>query len=316
MPKESINIIFRVSLPPRRFRWTDQEGEKWTRDLTRDGAWDRATEPPWLLHEPGQNASPDTERVVNYSSAKLYRDFLSLAKHTRSTKEALGEAVVRFADRYGFLGEPFSLLRPETPAPGSLATSRAFLLAAPAQAEPLRFWGREVQTFYELDDLAQLLYAKDIDALHKRIVWDREREEVRYVHDGNFRWTRKPIATKERHSVRYERLQTAQAFDRTWTYLSLELNKRLTSPLAVAVPSDPRRPAVAYPRALLDALYFRLYAKAANIEWQSLCDWCGAPLPLDATARRRFCETTECKNHWHNRERGIKRAQMRSGTTD
>jgi hypothetical protein len=195
-----------------------------------------------------------------------------------------------------------------------MATSGWVLLEAPAQAEALNFWAREVQAFYELDDLARLLYPKDIDGLRKRIVWDQENGEVRYIYAGNYRWTRKPIATKERHPVRYERLQAAQVFDHAWTYLSLELNKRLKNSLAVSIPSDPRRLGVAHPRTLLDALYLRLYAKAANIEWQGHCDWCGDPLPPDATSRRRFCENKQCHNYWHNRERGIKRAQLRAST--
>jgi hypothetical protein len=311
MPKESIDISFRVSFPARRFYWTDEEGQKWTRG----DAENSNPDPPWLVSEPSDKASPDAERVVDRSSARLYRDFLSLAKHTRTMKAAFGAAVVRFADRYDFLGEPFPLYRSLDPAPGSMAISRSALLVAPAWAEALNFWGREVQAFYELDGLAQLLHAKDIDGLRKRIVWDQDNEEVRYAHSGNFRWTRKPIATKDRHPVRYERLRTAQTFDRAWTYLSLELNKRLTSPLAVSVPSDPRRLGIAHPRTLLDALYLRLYAKAANIEWQGHCDWCGNPLPPDATARRRFCADTQCRNQWHTRERGMKRAQVRVATT-
>ena len=139
---------------------------------------------------------------------------------------------------------------------------------------------------------------------------------MQYVHKGKFRRVRKPIAVKSRHPVRYERLQTTQVFDRAWTYFSVELNSRLTTPLLVQVPSNPKHLATAHPRTLLDALYLRLYQKAARIEWERYCDWCGKPLPGKSTARRRFCEDTQCRNYWHNRKRGIERAQARESASN
>jgi hypothetical protein len=300
VPPGSIEIGFRVSLPGGSFFWTDEEPEGWTWP----GARDDGRELPWLVREPapGDSAHPDRERVVDRSSGSLYRGFLALAKRSRGTKADFGDAVVRFAARHGFLGESFALSR-------QLREGTAVLPVRSPEAESLAFWARQAQDFYELDSLAELLRTKDIDGLRNRIKWDGENEEVRYVHRGDFRRTRRPIATKARHPVRYEQLRSTQAFDRAWTFLSMELNRRLKDPLIVHVPSIPSRIAVAHPRTLLSALYLRLYLKAANIEWERYCEWCDTPLPRESTVRRRFCEGTQCHNKWHNRERSTKRAQ-------
>src|SRR5215217_6658162 len=107
MSTGSIEIDYRVSLPSGSFRWINHEPEGWT------CARDRGECPdlPWLLRDPEPDAiaSPDHERVMDRSSGRLYRDFLRLAKHSPSTKEAFGDAVVRFATRYGFLADPCPL---------------------------------------------------------------------------------------------------------------------------------------------------------------------------------------------------------------
>jgi hypothetical protein len=304
VPKESIELSFRVSLPGGAFRWVDAEPAGW--------AWSshriERRDPPWLLQDLSPAADPpsDQERLVDRSSVRLYREFLGLAKHARESRVDFFDAVVGFADRYGFLGDPVPLLR-------QLPNGDVAGVPVAPQVEPLRLWKKQVESFSELDALAELLRTKDIDALRRRIEWDRGREEVRYAHDGKFRRTRMPIATKRFHPDRYERMQGAQAFDRAWMHLRHELNKRLQSPLLVVVPSDPKRRLVAHPPTLIDALYLQLYRKAANVDWERYCDWCGKPLPPESTVRRRFCEGTQCHNHWHNRERGIKRAQAKAG---
>jgi hypothetical protein len=244
--------------------------------------------PPLLIREP---LSPATaSRVVDRSGVRLYDSFRALAKHTRAAEDAMfAAAVVRFANQYGFLGEPVMLYHRQS-------GPSAALLDRPAQAESLQFWGHEVQRFYDLDEVADLLQAGDIDALRKRISWPRElgEMEIRYSHLG-MRWTTKVIAAKDRHPVRYERLLARpRTDDAAWTYLSLELNKRIENALEVFAPPERKRIAVARPRTLLDALYLRLYHKAAGMVWPRYCqaEGCGRELPADATVRRHYCDNT------------------------
>jgi hypothetical protein len=305
MPKGSIKIVFRASLPGGRWRWTDETGEGRVAGRDQDGVLD----PPWLLREPDPNALPDAGRVVDRSGVRLYDSFRALAKFTAPGKQALlPDAIVHFAERYGFLGESFALYQP------TAARSHA-LPERPVQAESLQFWGREIQSFYELDSLAEAVRVKDIEWLGKRIKFDREKGEILYDHSGELRWIRKPIATKERHPVRYDRLlNRPRTFDVAWTQLSLELNKRVENALQVFVPPDRERIAVARPRTLLDALYLRLYQKAADIEWPRYCqaDGCGKELPADATVRLLYCDD-RCRMKHHNPKR---RRETRAAVAD
>jgi hypothetical protein len=292
MPKNSIELDFRVRLPRRQWSWSDESGEGWVAGRDEDGALD----PPWLLSKPDPSAPPDAGRVVDRSGARLYSDFRALARYTASGEQAaLPDAIVRFAERYGFLGEPFALYQPT-------AAGTHALPERPMQAESLQYWGREIQSFYDLDRLAEALQLKDIEWLRERIVSGGEAAEFRYVHIGQFKRINKLVAAKDRHPVRYERLQSTQAFGRAWTHLSLELNKRLTIPLEVFVPPDPKRLAVAHPRTLIHALYLRLYQKDADIEWERRCQACGDPLPADATIRRLYCDDG-CRMTHHNPKR-------------
>jgi hypothetical protein len=317
MPKASIEIDFRVQLPRGRWMWTDEpmgvgaRGDDHGVDLP----------PPLLIREPVPLALGATTRVVDRSGVRLYDSFRTLAKHTVAPEHAtFADAVVRFATQYGFLGEPVMLyhVQPESSA----------LPDRPAQAESLQFWGHEVQCFYELDRLATLLQVglraggtDTLRKLRKRIFWDRELGEIRYFHPtmsyidfirpetrridpDAISWTNKVIAARDRHPVRYERLLShPRTEDVVWTYLSLELNTRIGNALEVFFPPDRKRIAVAHPRTLLDALYLRLYHKAAGIEWERHCKECGDPLPPGTTVRRAFCGNT-CRTRWHRRISG------------
>ncbi len=298
MPKTSIELDFRVPLSRGRWLWIDAPMGMCARgnDLGVD------LPAPLLIREPVPLALAAATRVVDRSGVRLYDSFRALARHTVAAEHAtFAAAVVNFAKRYGFLGEPLMLYHRQS------GSSVAFP-ERPAQAESLQFWGHEVQHFYELDGLATLLRAGDSDTrrkLGKRISWDKERGEIRYFHPGTMRWTNKVIAAKDRHPVRYERLLgQPRTEDAVWTYLSLELNKRIENALEVFVPPDRKRIAVARPRTLLDALYLRLYQKAAAIKWPRYCqaDGCGSELPADATVRRLFCDD-RCRMKHNNPKR-------------
>jgi hypothetical protein len=290
MPKASIELDFRVALPSGRWVWIDAPMGIGARgdDLDVD------LRPPLLMR--GRVPSGGATRVVDRSSGRLYNSFCALAKHTVAPEQAtFAAAVLEFAKRYGFLGESVSLYERQS-------DSSVALPERPTEAESLWFWKSEVQSFYELDTLAALLRAGNSDArrkLGKRISWGRELREIRYFHRGELRRTNAVIAAQDRHPVRYERLfDRPDNKDAAWTHLSLELNKRIENALQVFVPPDRKRIAVARPRTLLDALYLRLYHKAARIEWERHCKECGDPLPPGTTVRRDFCNNT-CKTRWH-----------------
>jgi hypothetical protein len=291
MPKAAIELDFRVPLPRGRWMWIDAPVGMGVR-----GAEDVHLDPPCLLREPVSIVPAAATRVVDRSGVRLYESFRALAKHTLTAEHTtFAAAVVDFAKRYGFLGAPVMLYH------GQPESSAAFP-ERPAEAESLQFWGHEVQRFYDLDSVATQLRAGDSDTLRKlrkRISWDEELGEIRYFHAG-MRWTNKVIAAKDRHPVRYERLRRQPSTkDLVWTYLSLELNTRIENALEVFVPPERKRLAVARPRTLLDALYLRLYHKAADIEWERYCLACGDPLPADATVRRLYCDDG-CRTTYHN----------------
>jgi hypothetical protein len=308
MPKASIELDFRIGLPGGRWVvWIDAPMGIGARgdDLDVD------LRPPLLMR--GRVSSGGATCVVDRSSGRLYNSFCALAKHTVAPEQAtFAAAVLHFAKRYGFLGESVSLYERQSDLSVALPEH-------PTEAESLWFWKSEVQSFYHLDRLAALLQAGDSDArrkLGKRISWDTELGEIRYFHPtksyidfihpetrhidpDTILWTNKVIAAKDRHPVRYERLfDRLNNKDAAWTYLSLELNKRIENALEIFVPADRKRIAVARPRTLLGALYLRLYHKASRIEWERHCKQCGDPLPAGTTVRRDFCDNT-CKSRWH-----------------
>lgn len=226
------------------FRWRVPEGGyRWVR-IRLDGQ--PGPTPQWVLTD-----------GVPLGGRYRFKDYAPLRTHPALFREFAGleparEAILRFAARYGWLGEPAGLF-PLQPRRGTSLVGTG---------EPFALWVKEITAMCEAVRLWQLLQAKDTKTLGQSIRWEGDRVVYRGLRGGTI------LASPDHHPSRLDEWRRGDVRGPATVYAQQVINEHLkprASPRLLREGQPPRLRLYFVPHTLIGALWLQL-ARAVDGE--------------------------------------------------
>ena len=307
MPAESLEpsvplVVFRWPVPGSGFRWLEAEGRGFPPiHEGEEGHWLVVAETPGLEARPGRFYTPLDD------APELLRIFAELPT---TAGQALQEAVLRFANRYGWLG-----LLPPKQIPATGGRFRRGRRTEVAWSESLAAWAMQVRLLRQVVDLLEAFFSEDWDQLNewlrlgpgsilysrseygfRRIGIELGNEVAQYIEPG------KP-----------DQLGRAARFI-AQHFINRGLLENTSARLLYDPPSDELGVHIV-PRNLLGALYIQAAEAAAGDRQYRRCEQCSTwfAITRDLTRNDRLYCSNACRSKSYRRRQDEARRLRKEG---
>ena len=262
----------------------------------------------WLVTEADQGRrSPLSLQPDALTKPSIAREFERLGRDPAPAR------ILRFANRYGFLGPPTALVDPDKRSPSDQVPVSELMLG-----ELVSYWQEEAARFRDLRTTwGQALALTDAgpqsqhDAhayLVERIYWSPS-GAVRYqsqieTRSGTYsfaRWIASAIEIEEGDLA--GRIKRRDLAGPARLHVHREVNERLRGHVSPAVPAFLESPVMRnFPDSLLAAIYFRFALDLVSpTSRESICDHCHQPF-VQGRSDKRFCSKNCKENARYHRE--------------
>jgi hypothetical protein len=231
------------------------DGYHWDEDLTPAPglivSGDVPLEPPWLVG-PSDDEVP-SRQYAPFQKPHIFRQFSALSSH---------KAITRFANRYGWLGDPVPLMYP--------GRSGQTLQAG----ESLQFWQREIQEMTILVNLWDLVRYEREESLRKIILWQKHPRSIIFKWQEN----RQSLIASESlpGEVSYTQWKDKDVIGPAYYYLCRQINKRLENHASPRILPFLDGEIYMFPDGLLSAMYVMFVLEVSRRTHPAIqCRGCG-----------------------------------------